>query len=418
MYPPFYFSSVRALIALFIRCWSKVKMPSKSSKQKLSHDHDSAVEYELQYTRWVLKTLGIWPMLSDRSTSLDRIVSFFLIILNLFAIAFILIPCVLHVLFREKNPRKQLLLLGPIGFRVSNILKYFSIMLRVDTIKQCFNHVKNDWLEMGSEVEESLVLKNITMGRNLTRFCAVFMFSAGVFYHTVMPLLRKKKVNAFNVTIRPHAYPGYDFFVDPQASPAYEIIFGAHCLFAVANYLITIAACNFAATFVSHICGQVQVMNLRLQGLNQCNEEKFTVAERIASIIKCHVKLLRLSKMIEKILREICMVEVVASTLIICLLEYYCMTEWKNSDPALLIAYLLLLTSLTFNIFIFCYIGEILKHQIPCENILKLSLIIAISRTPQKITAGGMMDLTIRSFGGVIKTSVAYLNMLRAMADS
>lgn len=30
--------------------------------------------------------------------------------------------------------------------------------------------------------------------------------------------------------------------------------------------------------------------------------------------------------MIETLLREICLVEVVASTLIICLLEYYCLT--------------------------------------------------------------------------------------------
>ncbi|THK33039.1 odorant receptor 4 [Diachasma alloeum] len=405
---------------------SSKKIPKTPSSRKYS----AHIEYELQYTRWILKSLGIWSMVSDNTTNSDRIASFFLIIFNLFAIAFILIPCSMHMLLREKNPRRRLLLIGPIGFRISNILKYFSIMFRVDVIKQCLNHVKNDWSDVASEDERKLVLKSVEVGRNLTRLCAIFMFSAGLFYHTVMPLLKKKRVNAFNVTIRPHVYPGYDFFVDSQASPTYEIIFGTHCVFAVAGYFMTVAACNLAATFVSHICGQVQIMNLKLQGLT--GNEKSSVAEEIASVIKCHVKVLRLSRMIEKILREICLVEVVASSLIICLLEYYCMTEWKNSETASLITYFMLLTSLTFNVFIFCYIGEILKdqcevvaeltymaewYQISSKNALQLALIIAMARSPRKITAGGMMELTIQSFGAVIKTSVAYLNMLRAVAD-
>ncbi|XP_063995662.1 uncharacterized protein LOC135173018 [Diachasmimorpha longicaudata] len=403
----------------------------KIPKTRSSRKHNACIEHELQYTRWVLKSLGIWSMVSDDTTNLDRIASFILIILNLFAIVFILIPCLLHMLLKETNPRRRLHLVGPIGFRISNILKYFSIMFRVDIIKQCLNHVENDWSYIDSEVEQKLVMNNVNVGRNLTRLCAIFMFSAGVFYHTVMPLLRKKRINAFNMTIRPHAYPGYDFFIDSQASPTYEIIFVLHCIFAVAGYFMTIAACNLAATFVTHICGQVQIINVKLQNLTRCTE-KSSIAERIASVIKCHVKVLRLSRMIEKILREICMVEVVASTLIICLLEYYCMTEWKDSETASLITYFLLLTALTFNIFIFCYIGEILKdqcqvvgeitymvewYQIPSKNSLKLALIIAMARVPQKITAGGMMELTIQSFGSVIKTSVAYLNILRAMAD-
>nr|WHS04454.1 odorant receptor 51 [Psyttalia incisi] len=412
-------------------------MPHEKVKKVLKTDSalktSADTAYELQYTKWALKSLGIWSMVSDNTTHSERISSLLIIMFNLFAIAFILIPCSMHMLFREKNPRRRLLLIGPITFRISNILKYFSMMFRVELIKQCLNHVKGDWSDVDSKAEEEILLKSVKIGRNLTRLCAIFMFSAGLFYHTVMPLLKKKRVNAFNVTIRPHAYPGYDFFVDSQASPVYEMIFGMHCIFAVAGYFITIAACNLASTFVSHICGQVEIMNWRLQGVNGCSEETFKVAERIASIIECHVKILRLSKMIEQILREICMVEVVASTLIICLLEYYCMTEWGNSETASLITYFMLLTSLTFNIFIFCYIGEILKHQcevvgeltylarwyqISSKNTLKLALIIGMARVPRKITAGGMMDLTIQSFGSVIKTSVAYLNMLRAMADS
>ncbi|XP_015179497.1 PREDICTED: uncharacterized protein LOC107068019 [Polistes dominula] len=67
---------------------------------------------------------------------------------------------------------------------------------------------------------------------------------------------------------------------------------------------------------------------------------------------------------VEKVLREVCLLEVVASTLIICLLEYYCITEWENNDRIATITYVILLIAFTFNIFIFCYIGELLVDQV------------------------------------------------------
>ncbi|XP_044576214.1 odorant receptor 4-like isoform X2 [Cotesia glomerata] len=131
-------------------------------------------------------------------------------------------------------------------------------------------------------------------------------------------------------------------------------------------------------------------------------------------------------------LREVCLVEVGASTMIICLLEYYCMTEWSNSETINILTYLMLLTALTFNIFIFCYIGEILNQQcssigestyminwykIPRNKGKYLMLTIASSKNQRQLTAGGMLDLSLRSFGNIIKTSVAYLNMLRTVTE-
>jgi len=38
--------------------------------------------------------------------------------------------------------------------------------------------------------------------------------------------------------------------------------------------------------------------------------------------------------------------------------------EWDSSEPARYITYIVLLLSLTFNIFIFCYIGELIAGQV------------------------------------------------------
>ncbi|KAL0117041.1 hypothetical protein PUN28_010124 [Cardiocondyla obscurior] len=104
--------------------------------------------------------------------------------------------------------------------------------------------------------------------------------------------------------------------------------------------------------------------------------------------------------------------------------------EWHIAEFANQVTYILLLTSFTFNIFIFCYIGELVAdqckrlseisymidwHRLPGRKALAVILMIAMSNSSVKLTAGNIIDLSFSSFGDVIKTSVAYLNMLRTL---
>ncbi|KYN50414.1 hypothetical protein ALC57_00051 [Trachymyrmex cornetzi] len=90
----------------------------------------------------------------------------------------------------------------------------------------------------------------------------------------------------------------------------------------------------------------------------------------------------------------------------------------------------MVLTAMMFNIFIFCFIGELVSdqckkvgevaymidwYQLPHKIVLGLILIILRSRIVTKIMAGKIFHMSIQTFGVVIKTSVAYLNMLRTL---
>ncbi|XP_011308634.1 odorant receptor 82a-like, partial [Fopius arisanus] len=82
-----------------------------------------------------------------------------------------------------------------------------------------------------------------------------------------------------------------------------------------------------------------------------------------------------------------------------------------------LLTYFTLLMSLTFNIFVFCFIGELLKeqwndtgksaymvdwHRMSPRIAATMMLIIATAQVPKKITAGGLLDLTYASFTSVL----------------
>ncbi|CAD1471968.1 unnamed protein product, partial [Heterotrigona itama] len=88
--------------------------------------------------------------------------------------------------------------------------------------------------------------------------------------------------------------------------------------------------------------------------------------------------------------------------------------DWEQSNTISLTTYMMLLVSLTFNIFILCYIGELLMEKsssvglfcfmtdwfhLPTKMIHGLILIIAVSNNPAKISAGRIADLSLSTFG-------------------
>ncbi|XP_043488154.1 odorant receptor Or2-like [Polistes fuscatus] len=388
--------------------------------------------YAIRLCRFVLKPIGLWSMIYGHVSRAETILSGVLAVTCFSTVCFVLLPAGLYTLLYEHNINAKLKLFGPVGFCLTSTIKYCYLGLKGQAIGRCIEHVENDWKMVRDPNHRTIMIEYATLGRNLTVLCALFLFSGGMSYHTVMTLSSSTKINE-TFTIRPLTYPGYDRYFDVQASPTYEIIFFLHCVCAMVMYSITTAACCLAATFVTHACGQIQIVMTRLSDLVEGKESSdIELNDRLVIIVRDHVKTLRFSVQVEKVLREVCLLELVASTLIICLLEYYCMMEWENNDPIATLTYFILLISFTFNIFIFCYIGELLVDQckkvgaatynvewyrLPKNISLGLILLIAISNYPPKITAGKLFELSLFTFGSVLKTSLIYLNLIRTITD-
>ncbi|KAG6804461.1 odorant receptor 22c-like [Apis mellifera caucasica] len=154
------------------------------------------------------------------------------------------------------------------------------------------------------------------------------------------------------------------------------------------------------------------------------------VDSRIASIVNQHVRILKFLALTEKALQQVSFVEFLGCMLDICLLGYYVIMEWSSSHLTSAITFFILLISLTFNIFIFCYIGELVAEQ--CKKVGEISymvdwyrlegnkklcfvLIIAMSNSSIKLTAGNMVELCLTTFSDIVKTAVAFLNVLRTL---
>ncbi|XP_039304866.1 odorant receptor 13a isoform X2 [Solenopsis invicta] len=346
-------SSVEPVIANMENSQNERVVSSNASYQQ-------NIRYIFKPGNWILGSIGIWPIYG-----IGRHASKIAIVLCNFALAFAIIPCVLHMIYDQKDLNIKLKLFGLLGFCTTAMMKYCVLVIRRPKIMRCIEHVKNDWWQA-------------------------------------------------------------------QASPIYEIVYLAHCVCGYTMYSVTTGSCGLAAIFATHVCGQIEVIISRLEDLSHGKnfEQLPNVNQRIALIVKSHVRILRFSAAVEEILQEVCLLEFASSIFTMCLPEYYCIVDWQESDTVGLTTYFLLFVSFCFNMYILCYIGEQLVakssqigtrcfmirwYQLPAKSMRSLILVIAMSSHPIKISAGRMIDLSLATFGNVLKTSLAYLSLLRTL---
>ncbi|XP_076237352.1 uncharacterized protein LOC143181047 [Calliopsis andreniformis] len=90
--------------------------------------------------------------------------------------------------------------------------------------------------------------------------------------------------------------------------------------------------------------------------------------------------------------------------------------EFQEYDVTSILTYTVILASFLFNIFIFCYIGELVADQwkmvgeasymadwyrLPGKRKLNFVLIIAMSNSSKKLTAGNLIELSLNTFSDV-----------------
>ncbi|XP_011148000.2 odorant receptor 49a-like [Harpegnathos saltator] len=397
----------------------------------------SNVNYEkdivdaLMWSRRILRVLGIWPLIFPDTSTIEKILATISFSVCWSALGFLLIPMTIYTLSDQTLTSDKIKMLGPLGYVVASVLKYMLLVIRHRSIRRCIHVLSIDWRAVQQEDYRMIMIKDSAKGHVLSKFCIAFIYCGGLCYNTVIPFLSPRPDNELNTTVGPVTYPGFDIIFDLRFVPAYVFVFCAQLLSSVIMFNITTSVCCLAATFVAHACGQIGIVMAKVKGfVKNVQSNRTNSKHRMAIIVNHHVQALRFSASIEDVLNELCMVEIVESTLIICLLEYYCLTEWHNNDGFAVMTYIFLLTSFVFNIFMFCYIGELLTdqcnrvgytsyeiewYQLPGKVAVDLTLMISMSHHPTKITAGKLISLSFTSFGNVLKTSVAYLNLLRTV---
>ena len=254
--------------------------------------YDNDIHYTLQLCKWLLKPIGVWPLVNNRASKLEQLVSTILMTTCFSSLLFIVLPSFHHIFFVEKSTHIKVKLLGPVGFCFSSTIKYCCLGLKGPFLERCIQHVRKDWQTVHNPNYRTIMLKYATVSRKLITVCAAFLYSGGMSYHTVVQFLSKDR-RGKNYTYRPLAYPSPDSILDTQSSPTYEIVFFLHCFAAMIMYSVTTVAYSLAAIFVTHICGQIQIQIARLHDLVKSKEREGGERDPLSVIVHDHVEILR-----------------------------------------------------------------------------------------------------------------------------
>ncbi|XP_018406396.1 PREDICTED: odorant receptor 4-like [Cyphomyrmex costatus] len=332
----------------------------------------------------------------------------------------------------QSNIRQKLNAMGPVINRFVSSVHYWVLLKRSDDFHKLIQHMEVDWNLVQKIDEREVMLQYAKFSRFVTIICGIMMQS-GCLFVSFGQSMKTTTIIIGNETFTTHPMtcPFYSKIIDTRFTPVNEIAIVFQNLVLLVISFCNTGGCSLAAAFAIHACGQLNVLYSWLHELvENKTKESDKVERKLAAVVQRHLRILSFISEVESIMHKVALVELVGSTVVICLLGYYIIMAWETLDTAKIISYALLYLSLCFNIFIFCYIGEIITEQ--CKLVGEMAymtdwynlhhktargliLIIARSNDVIKFTAGKLFHLSITTFGDVIKTSMVYLNFLRTM---
>ncbi|XP_019883380.2 odorant receptor 4-like [Camponotus floridanus] len=333
----------------------------------------------------------------------------------------------------EETTRARLQIIPVLLYNFMAAGQYGIFIFRDDQIRQCLKHVEDDWRNIINADARSMMLTSARTGRRLVAFCSVLMYGGALTFRTILPLSQGTFVTEENITIRLLACPGYYFSIDVQVSPTYEILFVIQCLSGLISASIATGTCGFTAIFVVHACGQLKILiNLMKKLVDKQWRAGYEVDDKLAELVEHQIRVHNFLRLVQHTLHHVCLMEIMANTITICVLVYLMLMEWQSNNTAGVCTYLLCLTNVTIHIFVFCYTGEQLTvqaeqvattscelewYRLPSRKARSVVLLMIMSNTPTKISAGKLIDLSLKTFGQIMKTAGAYFNMLRSITE-
>ncbi|XP_014203996.1 uncharacterized protein LOC106636190 [Copidosoma floridanum] len=372
-------------------------------------------EYAVQISRFFLQPLGLWDTL-NYSSKLNRLLHFLQIINVYFLLLFAIVPTVLRVLFEEKNLEMKIKLIGPLNFAVTSVIKHALIFRNNLEITKCYQQIEMDW-QNTCYVEKKVMQEKVKTCRSLVIFTAIVTYTGSLLYHFFIPLAAiseslsknpRRTVDFLNITGDEHvklprilSYPVYSGFINLENNIIFATVYILQYFSLFICDTIIVATCSLAATFVSHIYAQLDIIMILIKNYIDGDVDKDGIPfpkgaisrkERLAIIVQRHIKTL------------------------------------NKKDLVSLSSYIMLLASYTMTIFIYCYIGETLTskctqvgsiyniirwYDLPGKSASEIMFIVSISRYPAKLTAGKFIDLTLATFCTVLKSAFTYFNLLR-----
>ncbi|XP_047370329.1 odorant receptor 47a-like [Vespa velutina] len=215
----------------------------------------------------------------------------------------------------------------------------------------------------------------------------------------------------------------------PPIEPTNLIIYVFLCLYEFVIVLVLIFGyvgidC-LLISLVLHVSGVFSALSCKVKHvLNNPENRK----RRIKKLILRHIRLVRLADSLESEFNLLILQQLMGSTLHLCLLGYDALVSISAGEQRKLIVFVIIACRVLSTLLLYSYIGECLINEstsfgesfyhskwynISQEEIKLMHICMMRSSKQMELTVGKFFVLSLTTFTDVIKTSMAYLSVLR-----
>ncbi|XP_019699406.1 odorant receptor 24a-like [Harpegnathos saltator] len=294
-----------------------------TKKNKL---HISDFRYAVQISACLLKPIGAWPLIEKDISAFKIALHRLSMVIATFLQIFTIVPWIVLIVKEKWSIILILRTMCPLIFTVTIFARYVLLLWHQDRLKFCVDRVADDWQYTILAQDREIMLTNARLGRTFGIVSVVFMFSCGILFY-MLPLVLPNIITEDNVTIRLHPSPCEFLVFDSKASPAYEVVYCLQFLSGFTVYSAFCGICSLMAHFVTHICGQCDVLgSFFKETVDGGQRNGGSIDDRIAAAVSRHLHLLKLVSDVSGLFTEICLMEFINASCNICLLGYYIIT--------------------------------------------------------------------------------------------
>ncbi|CAL7938187.1 unnamed protein product [Xylocopa violacea] len=295
-----------------------------------------------------------------------------------------------------------------------------------------FTSAVEDYKDLNDDVKRGILRRHAYMSRVACAsviFCAYF---AAALFSVVAMLVQE--VEVVNATVgNALEYP----FPSENALAMINIPDNLFILIFIMEFAMLIITCTgnlgsdslfFGIAF--HLCGQVEILKLEFSKLVKENER---VTEHFKGLVKRHIYLLKLAKMLNETISSILVVQLFSSCVLICTCGFQCILALSVGNMFLVVKAFMVVGAFLVQLLVYSYVGDYLKRQMESVgnalyscNLYDLPLgvekdmvyVIMRAQDPVQLSAGDFFIVNLETYMSILKTSMSYLSVLRVMIST
>ncbi|KAH0954798.1 OrQ1 [Eciton burchellii] len=271
--------------------------------------------------------------------------------------------------------------------------------------------------------EKTAYLRYNELAISFSKISVIATGFTAVFYYLRMYIANWRQFISGNYSYE-LPYPVHPFFEIKDT-----IIYTCVCLYL--TFMVPLIICGYAGadafllSMILHVCGQFAALTCKIGNLLKHREDYH---RNISSIILRHRHLIILAEILENNFNYIFFQQILGTVFVLCLTSFNMIANSEFGDNTNFLVFLFYTSCVFITIFGYCYIGDCLItessglrdafyntewYNNPTPYIKLLSICMIRAEKPLMLTAGKFCVLSLNTFTNIIKTSMAYMSILR-----